>query len=125
VSTLSVTWQPSCSKFKTLSTTDLNKRWDGTKEHTRLFPTLQVDGFFKTSVPGVYAVGGVAAFPLKIQGGDPTRVEHVDHARKSVTHAVKSIKAEEKGETIEECDYLLYFYSRVFKVRFLYRLSVI
>jgi hypothetical protein len=67
----------------------------------------------------------VAAFPLKIQGGDPTRVEHVDHARKSVTHAVKSIKAEEKGETIEEYDYLPYFYSRVFKVRFLFQRLII
>jgi monodehydroascorbate reductase (NADH) len=81
---------------------------------------FKVDGFFKTSVPGVYAVGDVAAFPLKIQGGDPTRVEHVDHARKSVTHAVKSIKAEEKGETIEEYDYLPYFYSRVFKLSWVF-----
>lgn len=33
----------------------------------QLFPTLQVYGFFWSSVPGVYAIGDVAAFLLKIQ----------------------------------------------------------
>ncbi|CAN1357154.1 Monodehydroascorbate reductase, partial [Linum perenne] len=55
------------------------------------------DGFFKTSVPDVYAVGDVATFPMKIYN-EIRRVEHVDHARKSV----------------EEYDYLPYFYSRAF-----------
>ncbi|CAI0469578.1 unnamed protein product, partial [Linum tenue] len=55
------------------------------------------DGFFKTSVSDVYAVGDVATFPMKIYN-EIRRVEHVDHARKSV----------------EEYDYLPYFYSRAF-----------
>lgn len=75
-----------------------------------------MDGYFKTSEPDVYAVGDVAAFPLKMKGGELTRVEHVDNARKSVMQAVQAIKAEEKGETIPDYDYLPYFYSRVFKV---------
>ncbi|CAK9206845.1 unnamed protein product [Sphagnum troendelagicum] len=74
---------------------------------------FKVDGFFKTSVPHVYAVGDIAAFPMKIYG-DIRRVEHVDHARKSAIQAVQAIKAEEKGETIPEYDYLPYFYSRSF-----------
>jgi Pyridine nucleotide-disulphide oxidoreductase len=49
---------------------------------------LQTDAFFKTSVPGVYAVGDVATFPMKLYG-DLRRVEHVDHARKSAEQAVK------------------------------------
>lgn len=53
---------------------------------------LQTDGFFKTSVPDVYAVGDVATFPLKLYN-EIRRVEHVDHARKSAEQAVKvSIK---------------------------------
>lgn len=48
----------------------------------------QTDGFFKTSVPGVYAVGDVATFPLKLYN-ELRRVEHVDHARKSAEQAVK------------------------------------
>lgn len=49
---------------------------------------LQTDSFFQTSVPGVYAVGDVATFPMKLYG-DLRRVEHVDHARKSAEQAVK------------------------------------
>lgn len=49
---------------------------------------LQTDGFFKTSVPDVYAVGDVATFPLKLYD-EIRRVEHVDHARKSAEQAVK------------------------------------
>ncbi|OAE28083.1 hypothetical protein AXG93_4577s1150 [Marchantia polymorpha subsp. ruderalis] len=41
---------------------------------------IEVDGMFNTSSPGVYAIGDVAAFPLKIYDRR-TRVEHVDHAR--------------------------------------------
>jgi len=69
--------------------------------------------FFKTSVPGVYAVGDVATFPMKLYG-ETRRVEHVDHARKSAEHAVKAIIASQGGKTIEEYDYLPYFYSRSF-----------
>lgn len=48
----------------------------------------QTDGFFETSIPGVYAIGDVATFPLKLFN-DIRRVEHVDHARKSAEQAVK------------------------------------
>ncbi|KAK9126456.1 hypothetical protein Scep_015302 [Stephania cephalantha] len=74
---------------------------------------IKTDAFFKTSVPDVYAVGDVATFPLKLYG-EQRRVEHVDHARKSAEQAVKAIKASEEGKTVEEYDYLPYFYSRAF-----------
>jgi monodehydroascorbate reductase (NADH) len=74
---------------------------------------IKTDGFFRTSVPDVYAVGDVAAFPMKIYG-DIRRVEHVDHARKSAAQAVQAIKAKEEGRSVEEYDYLPYFYSRSF-----------
>lgn len=74
---------------------------------------IKTDGFFRTSLPGVYAVGDVATFPLKLYE-ELRRVEHVDHARKSAEQAVKAIKASEAGEETEEYDYLPYFYSRAF-----------
>ncbi|GAV64631.1 Pyr_redox_2 domain-containing protein [Cephalotus follicularis] len=74
---------------------------------------IKTDAFFKTSVPDVYAVGDVATFPLKLFN-DIRRVEHVDHARKSAEQAVKAIKASEEGKSIEEYDYLPFFYSRSF-----------
>jgi thioredoxin reductase len=49
---------------------------------------MQTDAFFETSVPGVYAIGDVATFPLKMYN-ELRRVEHVDHARKSAEQAVK------------------------------------
>ncbi|KAG0609671.1 hypothetical protein M758_7G005200 [Ceratodon purpureus] len=74
---------------------------------------FKVDASFKTSAPGVYAVGDVATFPMKMYG-DTRRVEHVDHARKSAMQAVQAIKAAEKGEVVDEYDYLPFFYSRSF-----------
>eukprot|EP00270_Netrium_digitus_P000290 TRINITY_DN1027_c0_g1_i1.p1 TRINITY_DN1027_c0_g1~~TRINITY_DN1027_c0_g1_i1.p1 ORF type:complete len:433 (+),score=147.81 TRINITY_DN1027_c0_g1_i1:135-1433(+) len=74
---------------------------------------FKVDANFLSSRPGVYAVGDVATFPLKLYG-DLRRVEHVDHARKSAIQAVKAILAAEKGEEVPAYDYLPYFYSRVF-----------
>jgi monodehydroascorbate reductase (NADH) len=74
---------------------------------------IKTDPFFQTSVPGVYAVGDVATFPMKLYG-DMRRVEHVDHSRKSAEQAVKAIKASEEEKSIEEYDYLPYFYSRSF-----------
>ncbi|CAL0326751.1 unnamed protein product [Lupinus luteus] len=74
---------------------------------------IKTDSFFKTSIPSVYAVGDVATFPLKLYG-ELRRVEHVDHSRKSAEQAVKAIKATEDGKTVEEYDYLPYFYSRAF-----------
>ncbi|XP_010242614.1 PREDICTED: monodehydroascorbate reductase [Nelumbo nucifera] len=74
---------------------------------------IKTDGFFRTNVPDVYAVGDVATFPMKLYN-EMRRVEHVDHARKSAEQAVKAIKASEEGKTIDEYDYLPYFYSRSF-----------
>ncbi|KAJ9181418.1 hypothetical protein P3X46_009551 [Hevea brasiliensis] len=74
---------------------------------------IKTDAFFRTSVPEVYAVGDVATFPLKLYN-ELRRVEHVDHARKSAEQAVKAIKSIEEGKTIDEYDYLPYFYSRAF-----------
>ncbi|XVF55675.1 hypothetical protein PTKIN_Ptkin06aG0056100 [Pterospermum kingtungense] len=76
---------------------------------------IKTDAFFKTSVPNVYAVGDVATFPLKLYN-DIRRVEHVDHARKSAEQAVKAIKASEEGKSVDEYDYLPYFYSRSFNL---------
>ena len=76
---------------------------------------LKTDTFFETSVAGVYAIGDVATFPMKLYD-EPRRVEHVDHARKSAEQAVKAIKAKESGESVAEYDYLPYFYSRSFDV---------
>ncbi|XP_073309831.1 monodehydroascorbate reductase-like [Primulina huaijiensis] len=74
---------------------------------------IKTDGFFRTSVPDVYAVGDVATFPMKLFN-DIRRVEHVDHARKSAEQAVKAIFASEQKTSIDEYDYLPYFYSRAF-----------
>ncbi|KAG4970652.1 hypothetical protein JHK82_036344 [Glycine max] len=74
---------------------------------------IKTDAFFKTNLSDVYAVGDVATFPLKLYG-ELRRVEHVDHSRKSAEQAVKAIKAAEEGRTVEEYDYLPYFYSRSF-----------
>ncbi|KAJ3692622.1 hypothetical protein LUZ60_011717 [Juncus effusus] len=71
---------------------------------------IQVDSLFRTSVPGVFAMGDVAAFPLKIYDRI-TRVEHVDHARKSAQHCVNSLLTANS----DPYDYLPYFYSRVFE----------
>jgi monodehydroascorbate reductase (NADH) len=74
---------------------------------------FKVDSTFKTSDPHVYAIGDVATFPMKMYG-DSRRVEHVDHARKSAMQAVQAIKAAEKGEVVDDYDYLPFFYSRSF-----------
>ncbi|KAL0447883.1 UNVERIFIED_CONTAM: Monodehydroascorbate reductase, chloroplastic/mitochondrial [Sesamum latifolium] len=71
---------------------------------------IEVDGQFRTSVPGIFAIGDVAAFPLKIYNRI-ARVEHVDHARRSAHHCVKSLVTAHTATY----DYLPYFYSRVFE----------
>ncbi|KAK4365419.1 hypothetical protein RND71_016777 [Anisodus tanguticus] len=71
---------------------------------------IEVDGQFRTSVPGIFAIGDVAAFPLKIYNRI-ARVEHVDHARKSAQHCIKSLLTAHT----HTYDYLPYFYSRVFE----------
>ncbi|KAG1359282.1 hypothetical protein COCNU_08G007280 [Cocos nucifera] len=71
---------------------------------------IQVDSLFRTSVPGIFAVGDVAAFPLKMYDR-MARVEHVDHARKSAQHCVRTLLTVHT----QPYDYLPYFYSRVFE----------
>lgn len=71
---------------------------------------IKVNGRMQSSNSSVYAVGDVAAFPVKLFG-ETRRLEHVDSARKSARHAVTSIM--EPGKT-GEFDYLPFFYSRVF-----------
>ncbi|CAN6485216.1 unnamed protein product [Victoria cruziana] len=71
---------------------------------------IQVDSLFRTSLPGIFAIGDVAAFPLKIYDR-VARLEHVDHARKSAIHCVKALL----GIHNDSYDYLPYFYSRVFE----------
>ncbi|KAM7274879.1 hypothetical protein ACFE04_016745 [Oxalis oulophora] len=71
---------------------------------------IQVDGMFRTKIPGIFAIGDVAAFPLKIYDR-VARVEHVDHARRSAQHCVKALLTAQT----QTYDYLPYFYSRVFE----------
>ncbi|KAJ8768496.1 hypothetical protein K2173_022588 [Erythroxylum novogranatense] len=71
---------------------------------------IHVDGLFRTSVPGIFAIGDVAAFPLKLYNR-MARVEHVDHARRSAQHCVKALLSAQTSTY----DYLPYFYSRVFE----------
>ena len=71
---------------------------------------LKVDGAMATSVPGVYAVGDIAAFPLLLDGGALTRSEHVAHARSSAAQAALAAL----GKSPAPYDYTPYFYSRVF-----------
>ncbi|KAL7183089.1 hypothetical protein ACSBR1_041715 [Camellia fascicularis] len=71
---------------------------------------IQVDGQFRTSVPGIFAIGDVAAFPLKMYDRI-ARVEHVDHARRSAQHCVKALLSSQT----DTYDYLPHFYSRVFE----------
>ncbi|XVF16390.1 hypothetical protein REPUB_Repub10bG0027300 [Reevesia pubescens] len=71
---------------------------------------IKVNGKLQTSNNSVYAVGDVAAFPVKLFD-ETRRLEHVDSARKSAKHAVAAILESEKTG---EFDYLPFFYSRVF-----------
>lgn len=71
---------------------------------------IKVNGRLQSSNSSVYAVGDVAAFPLKLFG-ETRRLEHVDSARKSAKHAVAAIMEPDKTG---EFDYLPFFYSRVF-----------
>ncbi|GAB4849215.1 Monodehydroascorbate reductase 4, peroxisomal, variant 2 [Ancistrocladus abbreviatus] len=71
---------------------------------------IKVNRHMQTSHASVYAVGDVAAFPVKLFG-ETRRLEHVDSARKSAMHVVASIMEPEKTD---DFDYLPFFYSRVF-----------
>lgn len=72
---------------------------------------IKVNGQMQTSVASVYAVGDVAAFPVKLFGGDVRRLEHVDCARRTARHA---ITAALDPAAAGDIDYLPFFYSRVF-----------
>ncbi|GFP99728.1 probable monodehydroascorbate reductase cytoplasmic isoform 2 [Phtheirospermum japonicum] len=71
---------------------------------------IKVNGKMQSSNASVYAIGDVAAFPVKIVG-ETRRLEHVDSARKAARHAVAAITEPEKTG---DFDYLPFFYSRVF-----------
>lgn len=70
------------------------------------------DGTLATSVPGVYAIGDIATYPLKMYDNRPERTEHVQNARETAAHAVDAIMTGSK----ESYDYLPYFYSRIFNL---------
>lgn len=72
---------------------------------------IKVNGRMQTSNTSVYAVGDVAAFPVKLFGNEIHRLEHVDSARKTAKHAVAAIMA---PPTTGDLDYLPFFYSRMF-----------
>ena len=59
---------------------------------------IVVDSSLQTSVPGVYAIGDVASFPLACEGNTIARQEHVTHARTSAAHAVAAIQGEGGGQ---------------------------
>lgn len=71
---------------------------------------IKVNGKMQSSNSSVYAIGDVAAFPVKLFS-ESRRLEHVDSARKSARHAVAAIMEPEKTG---DFDYLPFFYSRVF-----------
>ncbi|PIN04684.1 Monodehydroascorbate/ferredoxin reductase [Handroanthus impetiginosus] len=71
---------------------------------------IKVNSKMQSSNTSVYAIGDVAAFPVKTVG-ETRRLEHVDSARKSARHAVAAIM---EPESPAEFDYLPFFYSRVF-----------
>lgn len=73
---------------------------------------IKVNGKMQTSNPDVYAVGDIAAFPLK-KYGITTRQEHVANARASGIQAVSHILS--PADT-PDYDYLPFFYSRVFNL---------
>ncbi|GJN21988.1 hypothetical protein PR202_gb09513 [Eleusine coracana subsp. coracana] len=72
---------------------------------------IKVNGQMQTSDASVYAVGDVAAFPVKLFG-DVRRLEHVDCARRTARHAVTA--ALSPAAAAGNIDYLPFFYSRVF-----------
>ncbi|RRT41246.1 hypothetical protein B296_00047483 [Ensete ventricosum] len=72
---------------------------------------IKVNGRMQTSNTSVYAVGDVAAFPVRLFGNEIRRLEHVDSARKTARHAVAAIMT---PKTTGDLDYLPFFYSRVF-----------
>eukprot|EP01023_Acetabularia_acetabulum_P012221 TRINITY_DN1571_c0_g2_i1.p1 TRINITY_DN1571_c0_g2~~TRINITY_DN1571_c0_g2_i1.p1 ORF type:complete len:453 (-),score=98.52 TRINITY_DN1571_c0_g2_i1:435-1730(-) len=72
---------------------------------------IKVDSMMKTSDDDVYAIGDVAAFPLKMYGDVVQRQEHVQNCRETAKQAVDAILS--PSET-QPYNYLPYFYSRVY-----------
>ncbi|KAL6912257.1 hypothetical protein ACP4OV_001062 [Aristida adscensionis] len=96
----------------------------GARANTELFDNqlamdkggIKVNGRMQTtSDASVYAVGDVAAFPVKIVGGEVRRLEHVDCARRTARHAVAAILDPSPG-AVGDIDYLPFFYSRAFEL---------
>ncbi|XP_020269720.1 monodehydroascorbate reductase 4, peroxisomal-like isoform X2 [Asparagus officinalis] len=91
----------------------------GSRANTSLFEDqltiekggIKVNNLMQTSNSSVYAVGDVAAFPVKLFNGDTRRLEHVDSARKTARHAVAAIMG---PRNTSDLDYVPFFYSRVF-----------
>eukprot|EP01023_Acetabularia_acetabulum_P051078 TRINITY_DN560_c0_g1_i2.p1 TRINITY_DN560_c0_g1~~TRINITY_DN560_c0_g1_i2.p1 ORF type:complete len:474 (-),score=131.98 TRINITY_DN560_c0_g1_i2:289-1710(-) len=91
----------------------------GARANTELFKDqlkieasgIKVDSMMKTSDPDVYAIGDVAAFPLKMYGNKVQRQEHVQNCRETAYQAVNAILS--PADT-KPYDYLPYFYSRVY-----------
>jgi monodehydroascorbate reductase (NADH) len=75
---------------------------------------IKVNGQMQTSEASVYAVGDVAAFPVKLFSGDARRLEHVDCARRTARHAIAA--ALDPSGAAGDIDYLPFFYSRVFSL---------
>ncbi|KAG8072052.1 hypothetical protein GUJ93_ZPchr0006g45726 [Zizania palustris] len=75
---------------------------------------IKVNGQMQASDASVYAVGDVAAFPVKLFGGDVRRLEHVDCARRTARHAVAAIL--DATGSVGDIDYLPFFYSRLFSL---------
>jgi len=73
---------------------------------------IKVDSNLRASVPDVWAVGDVAAFPQALEGGALTRQEHVTNCRTTASHAVADMLGAEPGEYT----YQPFFYSRVFSL---------
>ncbi|PRW59212.1 monodehydroascorbate reductase [Chlorella sorokiniana] len=71
---------------------------------------IKTDEHLRTSNPDVYAIGDVAAFPLKLTGVT-TRQEHVTCCRQTAAHAAAELLGESKP-----FDYQPFFYSRVFNL---------
>lgn len=71
-----------------------------------------VNASLETSVKGVYAIGDIATFPLKMYSGHQVRMEHVQNCREMAAHVVN---AAVNGDD-SAYDYLPYFYSRVFQL---------
>lgn len=92
----------------------------GARANTDLFSSqlelalggIKVDDHCRTSVPDVYAMGDVATFPLKQNGGELARQEHVVNCRQMAAQVAKELT----GAGGNGYDYLPYFYSRIWNL---------